>query len=380
MSSRPGRPSPAAPRSRPAAPRDVQPSIWVARGGRKAGPITTDNLKRRILRRELNGRDHVWWEGARGWTPIADIPELARLLPLSEPTPDPAADPFAAAGDPFADVVDRAPEQAPRESTRVFMMEAGLGRAQRWRRHLALGLAMAGGLLGVVALAVVLAEQPERIERLEVVVVDAPTPSEQLNDWNDVVAEPDGTIVTSTWRCLKGGDCTADDEPSVLVRKPNKRSSARRSSRSSRAPAKPAVARSRTTIDDDGLADITAIGGFSSRELKVGEKAHVRLRLSIEAPAVDGGERDADAVFAIVKTRMEGLSQCAAGASAATLPAGRHEIVFTVDEAGTTGRVRLGQTLRASAAGRCVSKQIRKWRFPAASGEASVSFPLILTR
>jgi hypothetical protein len=375
MSSGPGRPSPAA--APPSQPRTAeQPSVWVARGGKKAGPITPVSLQRRILRRELNGRDHVWWEGAQGWTPIADVPALARLLPLSEPTPDPA-DPFAAAR--LAPVVDRAPAAA-RESTRVFLMKAGLSQGQRWRRHLALGLALVGGLAGVAALALVLLEQPTRMELPEMVIADAPRDADDLNDWDDVAVEPDGTVVTSTWRCLQGGDCTADDEPPVLVRKQAKRPRVRRQPQQPQSATKPAIARSTTTIDDDGLADITHFGGFGSRELDVGEKAHVRLKLSIEAPAVDGGERDAEAVFAVVKTRMGGLSDCASGAYAATLPAGRHEIVFTVDEAGTISRIRLGGALRASAAGSCVRKQVRKWRLPAASGEATVSFPLILTR
>jgi hypothetical protein len=364
MSSGPGRPSTAAaPQRQPQT--AEQPGIWVARGGGQAGPITADSLKRRILRRELNGRDHVWWQGAAGWIRIADVPELARLLPLSQPTPA-SADPFAAAD-------DRAPV-APRESTRVFLAKAGLSRGKRWRRHLALGLAMTGGFAGVVALAVVVADGRKRIELAPVIVDSRP----ELASWDDVDAEPDGTIVTPTYRCLDG-HCQADDAPAVLIK--------RRKPRQPRAvPQQPppsvrhTVDRGRTDLDARGAADITAFGGFSSRRLDTGDKAQVELRLTIEPPAVDGADRDEEAVFALVKSRMAGLNQCASGAGAVGLPRGRHDIMFTVDASGRTHRVKLGRTLGASSAGRCIKRQVRKWRFAAASGEATVSFPLILAR
>ena len=85
-------------------------------------------------------------------------------------------------------------------------------------------------------------------------------------------------------------------------------------------------------------------------------------------------------MYALVKTRMPGLNRCATGANATGLPADKHKIEFTVTAAGVTDGVKLGRKLRASAAGRCIKGQVRKWHFPAATGAATVSFPLILTR
>lgn len=140
---------------------------FVAIKGKQHGPMSQDEVSNLYRQGKITARSYCWNEGLSGWVRLRELPDFQPLISAGPgPAPAPKAPPPppddagaevvdlqqrraerqaatgdhpnpAAAGDPFAAVTSGVPSaaanQAPRESTRVFIMNAGL--ANRSRKH-----------------------------------------------------------------------------------------------------------------------------------------------------------------------------------------------------------------------------------------------------
>ncbi|MCP4499463.1 MAG: DUF4339 domain-containing protein [Deltaproteobacteria bacterium] len=134
---------------------------FVAIKGRQHGPMRHADVVNLYRQGKITARSNCWNEGLSGWTSLRELPEFKNILggahpaPAAPPPPPPTqetetpspitslpaaaarpgTDPAAQAqADPFAAVGGVEPAGgAPRESTRVFIMNAGL--ANRSQKH-----------------------------------------------------------------------------------------------------------------------------------------------------------------------------------------------------------------------------------------------------
>ena len=77
--------------AQPMAPPPVPVSAWhVALQGRTQGPFTTAQLVQAVAAGQIAATALVWSAGMAGWTPLAQVPELASQFPPAPPPPPPA--------------------------------------------------------------------------------------------------------------------------------------------------------------------------------------------------------------------------------------------------------------------------------------------------
>ncbi|MBI2571944.1 MAG: DUF4339 domain-containing protein [Candidatus Schekmanbacteria bacterium] len=62
-------------------------SWYVALGGQRVGPLTDDELRRRITAENLPDSTKVWTQGMEGWTSLGGLPEFASLFRTGGPAP-----------------------------------------------------------------------------------------------------------------------------------------------------------------------------------------------------------------------------------------------------------------------------------------------------
>lgn len=54
--------------------------VWIAVGGRQEGPLSVDEVRRRIAAGQLGADALVWKPGMAGWTPLGEVPDFAGLF------------------------------------------------------------------------------------------------------------------------------------------------------------------------------------------------------------------------------------------------------------------------------------------------------------
>ncbi len=423
-------PAPAPPRQ-PTEPRVHPPAAqrpgvdwYIAIKGKQHGPAKKEDVGRLVKEGTITERTYVWNETMTSWQRLRDVPELASLLgggPAVRPPPPPPDDaqhqgaeiiPFdeakrareqgdggrdqgAPAGDdPFAAVANQSPIDpgAPRDSTRVFIMNAGL--ANRKTKHRAYAVAAAAAVVGVFALCVLDYQGIIEIPGLHrVVVAMASPPSERRvavnNDWSDAEKNPEL-------------ECKLSPNPALCekeVRAENEEKRARRGAKKELGG---------TGVGDLNLDDAFKTGGTDDKELKAaigtgGEFAGAtmsdeeRARLALlkkdtkklttptarmETPVVEAGTLDAKDVSRVVSDGSGAIQDCIEqAAKTGDVPSGKQRLVVTVNPRGTVDRAHFQNgAVNASAAGGCITKAAERWKFTAFVGETTdVEIPLILS-
>ncbi|MBI1944409.1 MAG: zinc-ribbon domain-containing protein [Deltaproteobacteria bacterium] len=399
---------------------------YVAIKGKQHGPAKKDDVARLLREGSITERTYVWNEGMAAWARLRDVPELAMYIgaapPAARPPPPPpdegqgqgaeiipfdeakrarelqdaVREPMASnANDPFAAVAGASPIDpgAPRDSTRVFIMKAGL--ANRSTKHRAYAMGAGVAFVAFSALCVLDYQGVIEIPGLHRVVVAVSRPAAERraianNDWADAEEDP-------VLKCQLFPD-RAKCESEVRAQNEVKR--ARRTKKSENLGG--------TGVAGMNLDDAFKTGGdtggglaaapvtnteFAGATLSAEERARMALLTKdtkklttptarMDTPVVEAGTLDAKDVARVVGNGSGAIQDCIEqAAKTGEVPGGKQRLVLTVNPRGVVDRaVFQNGAVNASPAGECVTKAASRWKFTAFAGEATdVEIPLILS-
>lgn len=395
---------------------------WVAVKGQQVGPVKARDVERMFREGQVTPRTYAWHEGLPGWSRIRDLAEFAHLVAEGEaravpPPPLPPADdafgaaaggqvvqleaaragrqsgatPASIAHDPFAAVAGpSAADQAPRESTRVFIMNAGL--ANRARKHKTYAAVAVAAFVGIVGLGY--ADWTGYIQipflhralsyAAETAGVARPPSRKLLAAWDE------GEVDAETQCRLMGINCP----------KPEAKAPVRRSAKSASggvpdldgAFGQGGDASSQIARSDGMGADIdmnALLGSDPSKASAVANvfandrKKRAALNVKVETPSVSSGSGlDGAQISKVINDNLAAVKSCMeSAAKQGSTVDGKQYLVVTISQRGTVPKARFKNGVTsASPVGECIIKAAKKWKFPVFAGEAfDVEIPLILS-
>jgi hypothetical protein len=335
---------------------------------------------------EGGGAEIVNFEAARAQRQGASSPPTpAMQQPLGPVTHDP----FAAIQGVAAGVMS----DAPRESTRVFIMQAGLhNRAKKQRMYA--GVAVLG-VLGFIGLCIAdyhldilgLKQVVERVAE-STGIMDQPI----KNEWGDDEADP----------ALK---CQLNPNPAECIKK---EVAAREERRAKRAGGikKPVLVAGGSVSDEDlkkgfenGVgteADVVrrigeSAGGIdisapqmSNDQIKAmfanGKGGPTGPKVKIEAPSVAGTSIDAENAGKVVREGQAGIQTCVDDAmkQGEDIP-GKAHVTLSIQTNGTVEKAIVNEAVvNASKLGACLTRTAKKWKFAPTPEAADLEIPLVL--
>jgi len=426
--------APPAPPPAPAAAPAGDLDWFMAIKGKQHGPAKHDEVVRQFREGKLTERTHLWHDKLPAWTRMKDLPEFAAVVaegpaPRRTPTmpPPPPAEEggaeivnFEAARaqrqgvsspptpatqqplgpvthDPFAAIQGVAfgggANDAPRESTRVFIMQAGLHNRQKKQRMYA-GVAVLG-VLGFVGLCVVdyhydvlgLKNVVEAVAE-SAGIMDQPI----KNDWGDDEGDP----------ALK---CQLNPNPAECIKKVVAERAEKRAKRAGLK--KPAVVAGGGTMSDEDLKKGFENGVGNEAELvkRIGESAggidvgapqmsndQIKAmfangkggptgpKVKIEAPSVAGTSIDAENASKVVRDGQAAIQACVDDAmkQGEDIPAKAH-VTLSIQTNGTVEKALVNEAvINASKLGTCLTRASKKWKFAPTPEAADLEIPLVL--
>jgi predicted Zn finger-like uncharacterized protein len=401
---------------------------FLAIKGKQHGPAKYDEVARLYREGRITERTHLWHEQMAAWTRLQDLPEFAAVLaegpaprkPLPPPPPEegaqivnfeearaqrslqqqqqpnPLAPPATSMGDavsattndPFA-AVSGAPtvDTTPRESTRVFIMQAGLHNRQQKQRMYA-GIAIVS-VVGFVALCAV----DYRYDVLGLKrVVDAvaektgiiEAPPEEVA-WDDGDADP-------TLRCQLMPD------PAACVKKAREEQARRgpRAGRSKdgaalsdkdlagafgRGPTTGGIARA--AVDEHGAVAIDTTGPSSDQiraALGGGPAGPSGPKTGSDIVIAKDSTIDLEAAARVVRDGQSAIQICVEDAmkNGEDIPS-RLILSLNIETNGTVSSAKVtNAVVQATGLGACLSRTGRKWKFPPMTEAATLDAPLLL--
>lgn len=422
-------PSGAARGAPPAAPASRGSVDWyVAIKGKQHGPAKREELGRLVREGTIGERTYVWNETLPAWVRLKDVAELAGYLnegPGKRPPPPPPPDESASQGaeiipfdeakrarelqdamrdpvggvtsDPFAVAAARSAVDpaAPRDSTRVFIMQAGLHNRGKKHRAYAMGAGVAA--LGLFALFALDYQGVIEIPGLHSVVVavakrPAPKPVVADNEWGDADENPALKCALMPDRAKCESEVRAQNEVrrAKRVKKPAELGGSGVAGLKLDDAFKGAGG---DTGTGGGLADAPVNNEFAGVGLSDEERARMALlkkdekkltapKARMETPVVEAGTLDAKDVARVVGNGSGAIQDCIEqAAKTGEVPGGKQRLVVTVTPRGTVERALFANgAVNASPAGECITKAAARWKFTAFAGDATdVEIPLILS-
>ncbi len=426
--SMPPQPQRQAAQLQPAPDPDREYEWYVAIKGKQHGPANSGDIARLYREGKITERTYLWHDQMPSWTRIKDLPEFAALLaeppaPRRGPPPPPSEDGaeivnFEAARaqrqgqqqqqhqhssasnlgpvthDPFA-AIQTGPtggDNAPRESTRVFIMQAGLhNRAAKQKVYAGAALAI---VLGVILLCVV--DYQLDILGLKSVVnavaVSTGIKAEPIDEgaaWGDAEADP--TI-----------RCKLQPNPAECVKQETAKIAKRRKARQvasgggvsdsdlngafgtggEAGAGSGGIGRAAGGIDENGFANVGS--GLSSEEINKrlggGKAGPTGPRARIETPDVAGTTIDAENAGKVVREGQPAIQDCvdAAMKHNEDIPA-KLRMTLSITTKGVVERAKVNDAVTAaSGLGGCLSKAARRWKFAPPTEPADLEIPLVL--
>jgi len=398
---------------------------FVAIKGKQHGPASAEEVARLYREGQISERSYLWHEKLPAWTRLRELPEFAAVLaagpgPVRPPAPPPPPEegaeivnfeaaraqrqqqqqqqrdpPAPVANDPFAAVAGPDGQQdAPRESTRVFIMQAGLH--NRGAKHKLYAAVAAVSAIAFVAL-VVIDYQLDILGLRQVVdavaektgIIDAP-PEDPGAGWDDVDADP----------TLK---CQLKPDPAACIKEAKARAKVARAGRK-----KGSGGGSAAVTDDDlkgafgagatgatgntdGIATVgndgfVAVGAGTpskddiDRMLRGGKGGPTGPKVRIELPATIGSGIDAENAKKVVQDGQGGIQVCVDSAMkmGEDIP-GKVVFTLTIGQKGSVERaVASSAVVGASGLGGCLGGAMKKWKFAPPTEPTDLDIPLIL--
>lgn len=412
---------------------------YVAIKGKQHGPAKRDEIVRLFREGKITDRSYLWNEGMAAWTRLREVPQFASLLvgdtaPRRAPPPPPPSeesggerqgaeiipfdearrareqqpDPFQAVtqqrnnpgaitNDPFSAVGISNPggDNAPRDSTRVFIMQAGLHNRGKKHRAYAYGTAAVVAVLSVALFAdykeIISIPGLHSVVNVVTQREDKPPPVEVANAaWDTAEEDPK----------LK---CKLMPNPEACVKQTLALNDLRRARKKAKAvavdptmdasnfntagPGGDASLRASVGTGVGGAADISdtseaaRIAAVFKKDKDGGKKITVP-KPRIEPVAVSGSDIDAESVFKTIAQNNESIRSCVEeGAKVGNVPQGRQILIIGIEPNGKVSKssFRDGPT-SASPVGECIRSAAKRWKFQAFPGAAAdVEVPLILS-
>ena len=392
---------------------------YVAIKGKQHGPAKEPDIARLFHEGKISERTYLWHDALPSWIRLRDLPEFAGLVaegpqPKRQPPPPPpegaeivnfeaaraqrqqqqpqAAPPGPVLNDPFA-AIGMGPGgagDAPRESTRVFIMQAGLhNRASKHKMYAGIAAAV---VVGFTALCVI----DYKLDILGLKrVVDAVAVSTGIRQepveapgaqWDDSEVDP----------AIR---CKLNPNPAECIKKAKAERVARRRQakangaavsgsdldgafgaggpRGTAGPDGP-----RGTVDGDGFVKLST-GGPSSDEIKAalgGKAGPSGPKARVDTPSVAGTTIDADNAGRVVRDGQAGIQICVENAmrNGEDIPS-KIRMTLSVGLKGTVERAVVNNAVvQASGFGACVTGTAKKWKFAPPSEPADLEIPLYL--
>jgi len=418
---------PPAPPPTPAMRPSGQVDWYVAIKGKQHGPATADDVVRLFREGKIAERTYLWHDQLPSWVRLKDLPEFAAVLaegpaprrPAPPPPPEEGAeivnfeaaraqrqqqqqqhqqqqapgqvlhDPFAAIGPGPGGQMD-----APRESTRVFIMQAGL--ANRGTKHKLYAGVAALVTLGVVAIGVIDYQLDILGLRqvVDAVAVSTGIKADPYEDtgpgWDDVEVNP----------ALK---CQLNPNPAECIKQVEAKNAARRAKKVGKKPAGTGASISdddlkgafgpdttagtaptgTAAVGGDGFVSVGA-GGPTDDDIKRmmagGKGGPTGPRARAETPSVAGTTIDAENASKVVRDGQGGIQLCvdAAMKNGEDIP-GKVRITLSIGLKGNVERaVSNNAVVGASPLGSCLTSTMKKWKFAPPTEVADLEIPLIL--
>jgi predicted Zn finger-like uncharacterized protein len=397
---------------------------FVAIKGKQHGPAKRDDVARLYHEGKITERTYLWHEGMGAWTRLKDVADLQFLLsePAGKraPPPPPPSDEGAeivnfeaarqqrlkeqgaapAHHDPFAAVTANSPgldPTAPRDSTRVFIMQAGL--ANRGKKHRMYALA-AGGAFAVLFGAMTLDYQG---------VIEIPGLHSVVNvvtQKKDPVIAPIQTVAWETGDEDPELKCKLFPNPEECKKQVAAANVERRKKRAAVAkaggnpaglteaelaaafagggPGSDPNLRSGQAPTDEfaGASNATEAEKIKNVFSKDGRGGPATPTSKMETPSVAGSNLDAANVASVVKNGASAVQACVESeAKSGNLPSGKQRLVLTVVPKGLVESARFENgAVSASPVGECIRGAAKKWKFAPFAGETTdIEIPLILS-
>jgi predicted Zn finger-like uncharacterized protein len=419
----------------PVAPSGDNVEWFVAIKGKQHGPMKKDQLVAFFQQGRVHPRSYCWHEDLPGWTRMKDLPDFAAVIaqgqqPQAAPTPPPpppedngaevvdlqahrqqrqapqaapVAEPGALGGqpDPFAAVGGVPPtgpspmdSSAPRESTRVFIMNAGLhNRSKKHKTYAIVASTVFASLVGLMALDYAgivripfLGDAALAIADYAGVegAADKKKKRKLLAKWEDGELDADAA-------CKFLGDCP---EPTGKKRRGRKRAGSDDGLsddmfQTGGPGASGQVARGDVGPDGKPI-DLNAGGGATSDEIrkkfasdgrgftKIVDKK--KGREGIDIASASGP--DPAKMQKVVGRGMGGIKACIErAAKQGGSASGKQKLLLVIKNNGRVQQARIldGPT-DASPLGECITRAARKWKFPPFGGDTfELVVPLVLT-
>jgi predicted Zn finger-like uncharacterized protein len=410
--------SPPAPAAAPPATRPQGKVEWyIAIKGKQHGPASHDDVVRLFRDGRISDRTYLWHDQLPSWIRIRELPEFQSVVAEGQqpkrPPPPPSEegaeivnfeaaraqrqqkeplgpvlnDPFAAIGPGPAGSHD-----APRESTRVFIMQAGLhNRASKHKLYAGVAAAVTIGIiaLGVIDYQLDILGLKRVVDAVAVSTGIKAAPVDDGPGWGDVEADP-------AIKCKlqpNFDDCVKKETAKIAKRGGGKRKP-------------PKIGGSGVSNDDlagafgtagagggdtvggvgvtgDGFVNV-GIGAPSNDDIKrmlgSGKAGPSGPKASIELPSTIGSTIDADNAKKVVTDGQGGIQSCVDTAmkNGEDIP-GKVKFTLSIGMKGTIERVVANNAVvGASTLGTCLTSTMRKWKFAPPTEPADLEIPLIL--
>lgn len=304
------------------------------------GPLSIDELRARVDKREVTRESLVWRDGMGSWKPLGEVPELALIsasagLPSLPRLPPPISSPTAS-----VPVVSESPES---------MLQRFGGRPRRHGPHPVTWVAVVVALaLGVTIGVVFFKGEPREVVRyVEVPASARPEPSTATSATEVAVAPAEPAASQA-----------AQDAPRKAAGAPRGETPA--------APGK------------GGLTGLASLGGLPpAAGPTAGSTDDVASRSSA------GGQLDSGSIQRVVANFTPGVRrgcwQPALEARSPDAPASaRVAMTMTVSPGGEVVSASAGADPRGyPGLARCIEGKVRAWKFPASSGTTTVQVPFV---
>lgn len=398
---------------------------FIAIKGKQHGPASADDVARLFREGQITDRSYLWHEGLPAWTRLKELPAFASLVaegpaparrpPLPPPPPPEGAEivnfeaaraqrqqqqqreqPAPVMNDPFAAVAP-GPDghhEAPRDSTRVFIMQAGLhNRGTKHKMYAGIAAAVAVGLVALI----VVDYQLDILGLRQVVdavaektgIREAP-PEDTGAGWDDVDADP-------TLKCQLMPDpaaCIKEAKARAKVANRGRKKPTNTGAAVSNDDLKGAFGTGNTGSTTDGTGAVVAVGGDGfvkvgtgtpskediDRMLKGGKAGPTGPKARIELPATIGSSIDAENAKKVVQDGQGGIQLCVDSAMkmGEDIP-GKVIFTLTIGQKGSVERaVANNAVVGASTLGGCLASTMKKWKFAPPTEPTDLDIPLIL--
>ncbi len=409
--------SPSPPPARRPPPRGADVDWYVAIKGKQHGPAKRDDVTRLYREGRITERTYLWNETMSAWTRLREVPQFSFLLEEARPAPPPKRPPppppseegqagaeiipfdeakrarESATGipvnDPFAAVSNPGfGDQPPRDSTRVFIMQAGLqNRAKKQRMYA--GVAV-GGLLLLAGVCF--------LDYNEVIEIPG------LHSAIAVVAQKHDDFKPPEQVAWDSGDedpklkCKLMPDPALCEKKVRAQNAARHRARAAGGVSASDLSGAFNTGGGSGSGGVAHadVGGGLAADISAKERASLALlqhdekhaaAVTLHAPAatktlIDGSDLDPENVAAVVKQNQPAIQDCIEkAAKSGSVPHGKKYLVVGVEPNGRVSGARFEDALtQASPGGECIVRAAKKWKFaPFPGPPTDARIPLILS-